>query len=119
MHSGRLELADAVHREGRFMRNDGTSLRPQGPASEVVVDVGYPLGQAEQATVDAQPVAGTDMVGLSLVGVPDRFCLGRAEVPGLFGGQSKQPTSQVPPVGNNWPILYDNLIVSDHLALKL
>lgn len=68
---GRFELTDAVHRERGLVRHHTSPPRPQRPAGQVVVQVRHPFGEPEKPAVDAQPVPRADVVGLSLVGVPD------------------------------------------------
>lgn len=93
MHARGLELSDAVNRERALVRDDGSAPRPERPADQVVVYVGYPLREAEEAAVDAQPVAGANVVGLRRVGVADLLGLGRGEVAALVGRQAEQSSS--------------------------
>ena len=80
-----LELTDSMGGEGRFMRHDAPTSGPQGPPRQVVIDVGDPFRKAEKPAINPEPVPGTRMMGLGLIGVAKLPCLSRGEVAGLFG----------------------------------
>jgi hypothetical protein len=61
--------------------------------AQIVVDIRYPLREAEETAVDAQPVAGADVVCLRRVGIADLLGLGRGEVAALVGRQAEQASS--------------------------
>ena len=67
MHLWRLELTDLMDAERRLVGHDPSTTSPQAPAGEVVLEVGHPLREAEDAAVDPQPVAGGDVMRLRLV----------------------------------------------------
>src|SRR4051812_25871675 len=81
--------------------------------------LGDPLGEAEQAPIDAGPVSRPHMVGLCLVGVADVLGLCSREVATLLGDQIKQPAAKVPAIGEHVAILYQNLSISVAYRLKL
>ena len=95
VNARRLELADLVNAERSVMRHDRALLRPQMPASELIVDPGHPLSEAEDATVDADPVPGAHVMGLGGIGVADRLRLSGGEVAGLVRGEREQSAAQV------------------------
>jgi len=59
------------------------------------VDFGNPFRKTKEATVDAQPVAGGDVMGLCLIRVAGRARLCRCEVATLPGRQGEQAASEV------------------------
>ena len=83
------------------------------------MEVGDPLGEAEETAVDAQPVAGGDVVSLGLVRVADLLRLGRGEVAALFGGQVEEPSAEVTPVDRYGTILYRHLMCISEIGMKL
>ncbi len=54
-----------------------------------------PLDEAEQATINAPPVARPNVVGLRLVGVAERLRLSGGEVAALSGGELEEPPTEV------------------------
>lgn len=109
VHLGRLELPDAVDCKGGLVGDDSSVLGPQRPPGEVVVNIWYPLHQAEDPPVDAVLVACAHVVRLGLVGVPDPLGLGRCEVAALLGGEREEALSQISTVNRQGLILYRSL----------
>lgn len=54
-----------------------------------------PLNEAEETAINAPPVAGSNMMGLCLVGVAKRLRLRGREVAALLGGELKEPSTEV------------------------
>ena len=65
------------------------------------MDVRDPLGEAEESAVDAQPVAGVDVVGLGGIGVAEVLGLSRREVAALIGGEREQPAPEISTIGDH------------------
>jgi hypothetical protein len=64
-----------------------------------------PLDEAEQATINAPPVARPNVVGLRLVGVAERLRLSGGEVAALPGGELEEPPTEVTSINGHWHIL--------------
>jgi hypothetical protein len=108
MDPWRLQLADAVDCQCAFMGHDRPAPGPKSPADQIVVELGDPFREPEQASVDSQPVAGGNMVRLRLVGVPDHLSLCRTEVATLLGRKVKQSSAKISAVSGHESILYRN-----------
>lgn len=80
----RLGLTDVVHRKRAFVRDDGPTLGPEHPLELLVVDLEGLVGQPEDPTAHAVPVARGDVMRLPLVRVPDLLRLRGAEVAALL-----------------------------------
>jgi hypothetical protein len=64
-----------------------------------------PLNEAEQAATNAPPVAGSNVMGLRLVGVAKGLRLRGREVAALLGGELEEPSTVVASISGHQPIL--------------
>lgn len=64
-----------------------------------------PLNEAEQAAINAPPVAGSNVMGLRLVGVAKRLGLRGREVAALLGGKLEEPPTEVTSINGHQAIL--------------
>jgi hypothetical protein len=56
-----------VNERPRIVGHNAAAMAPQGPAHPLVLGSRGPVGEPEQAAVDAEPVATVDVVLLRLV----------------------------------------------------
>ncbi len=64
-----------------------------------------PLDEAEQATINAPPVARPNVVGLRLVRIAERLRLSGGEVAALSGGELEESPTEVASINWHQPIL--------------
>lgn len=64
-----------------------------------------PFDEAEQAAINAPPVAGPNVVSLRLVGVAERLRLSGGEVATLPGGELEEPPAEVASINRHRSML--------------
>ena len=72
-----VHVREPVGRQRRVVGNDPSPAAPQCPANVVVFRPERPVREAEDASVNSQPVPRVDVVLLRLIGVADGDGLGR------------------------------------------